>query len=187
MGKQIAWPILLLMISSAWVPLRAFAHAITPEKVTVYIFLHEDCRISQHYTLALKEMHQAYAGKHIQFIGLFPSASSKADKIDSFKEKYAIPFKLLPDYYHEKKDAFGVRVTPEVVVYNECSEEIIYRGRIDDTYVRIGQRKRVTTTSELKDVLESVVNHQNVMVENTPAVGCIIGKNKLLACAPKDY
>ena len=86
---------------------------------------------------------------------------------------------LKTDYYHKKKEKFEATVTPEVVVYNESKGQLIYRGRIDDAYARVGKRKRITTTSELKNVLESIRNNQPIMVSNTRAIGCFIGKNKL--------
>lgn len=76
-------------------------------------------------------------------------------------------------------EALGASVTPEVVVFNESKEKILYKGRIDDSYARVGKRKRVTSTSELKEVLEAIKNDQPIQVSNTTAVGCFIGKDKL--------
>jgi hypothetical protein len=149
------------------------------DTIIVYIFLHESCIISQYYTLPLKELHEEYANESVQFIGVFPNFSSKPDKIEEFKKKYQSPFELKTDYYHTKKEKFGATVTPEVVVYNQSEKKIIYKGRIDDAYARVGKRKRITTTSELKNVLESIRNNQPITVSNTQTVGCFIGKNKL--------
>lgn len=151
----------------------------TKDSITVYVFLHESCLISQYYTLPLRNMHQEYANEQIQFIGLFPNTSSKPKKIDEFKVSHDIPFALKTDYYHEKTEALGASVTPEVVVYNESTEKILYKGRIDDSYARVGKRKRVTSTSELKEVLEAIKNDQPISVSNTKAIGCFIGKDKL--------
>jgi len=159
-------------------PCRSISDQIQ-DSITVYVFLHESCVISQYYTLPLRELHEEYANENVQFIGLFPNFSSKPDQIEAFKEKYQIPFELKTDYYHKKKEKFEATVTPEVVVYNESKGKLIYRGRIDDAYARVGKRKRITTTTELKNVLESIRNNQPIMVSNTQAIGCYIGKNKL--------
>lgn len=148
------------------------------DSVTVYIFLHESCIISQYYTLTLKELHKTYTNEHLQFIGLFPNFSSRPENIEKFKETYQIPFTLKPDYFHQKKEPLGATVTPEVVVYNETIQKILYQGRIDDTYARVGQRKRVTTTSELKDALEAIQNGQSISISHTQAIGCFIEKNR---------
>ncbi len=162
------------------VPIRANKPIVeSKDSITVYIFLHDECVISQYYTLPLREMHEAYANENLQFIGLFPNFSSKPDNIQAFKEKYKIPFELKNDYFHTKKEEFEATVTPEVVVFNESKGKIVYKGRIDDAYARVGQRKRFTSTSELKDVLEAIANNQPIQVAQTEAIGCFISKSKL--------
>ena len=47
-------------------------------------------------------------------------------KIQAFKEAFKIPFDLKTDYYHQKTEAFGATVTPEVIVFNESKSEILY-------------------------------------------------------------
>ena len=161
------------------IQLHAYTNQAPKDSITVYLFLHESCIISQYYTLPLREMHQEYANEQLQFVGLFPNFSSKPDKIQAFKETYDIPFELKADYFHTKKEAFGATVTPEVVVYNESRGTILYKGRIDDTYARVGQKRRITTTSELKDVLEAIRDNQAIPISQTEAIGCFISKNKL--------
>ena len=172
--------LVLLFITSLFASSLGGVSSFKPkDRFTVYIFLHDACVISQYYTLSLSALYDEYANDQIQFIGLFPDFSSKPGNIEAFKFKYDIPFTLKADYFHDKKEAFGATVTPEVVVYNETQEQIIYQGRIDNTYARVGQRRRVTTTSELKDVLEAIHNAQPILISKTDPVGCFITKNKL--------
>lgn len=169
---------LLMVILACWQP--GLARSIPPpQQITVYVFLHESCVISQYYTPALRALHQEYSSEEIQFVGLFPNPASKPDLIAAFQEKYEIPFLLKPDYFHFKKDLLGATVTPEVVVYHEEEQKILYRGRIDDAYARVGQRKRFVSTSELKDVLAAIQNQEPILVAETVSVGCFIGDYKL--------
>ncbi len=144
------------------------------DSVTVYVFLHESCLISQYYTLNLRELSNEFSNKNIQFIGLFPNTSSKLEKIKEFKEKYKIPFKLETDYDRIKTEQFGATLTPEVFVFNETQNKVLYKGRIDDAYARVGKRKQVTTTSELKDALMAISNNLPIEVTETTSVGCYI-------------
>ncbi|MEL7531767.1 MAG: hypothetical protein AAFN10_10685 [Bacteroidota bacterium] len=150
----------------------------SPDQITVYVFLHEACLISQYYTLPLRQLHEEYANEQIAFVGLFPNASSRLDKIEDFKATYNIPFVLQIDEDQQKTEAFGASITPEVVVYNETKAQILYKGRIDDAYARVGQRRRTSNSSELKDVLLALSLGQEVQTPHTPAVGCFISKVK---------
>jgi len=150
----------------------------TTDTISVYIFLHEECVISQYYTLPLKELHTQYANDSIQFIGLFPNFSSKKKNIQAFKEKYQIPFSLKTDYFKTKTKLLNATVTPEVVIYNENKKTILYQGRVDNTYFRVGKKRTITTSSELMDALEAIVHHQPIKISKTKAIGCFINRDK---------
>ena len=140
----------------------------------VYLFLGEECIISQNFTLRLRQLHETFASDRIEFLGLFPNPSSTQDKMAAFQKKYQIPFACKLDKMQRKMDEFGVRVTPEVVVYNTDKQAVMYQGRIDNSYVRVGKRRTITTTFELKDVLTTVVEGKEIAVKKTTAVGCFI-------------
>ena len=153
-----------------------------PEKKStttkIYIFLLEDCVISQYYTLQLRELHKKYASEEIEFIGVFPNRFSEPKTIEQFKKDYDLPFELKYDYYLELAIKMGATVAPEVIVYDEEKEKIIYKGRIDNTYFRVGKRRQVTTTAELADVLEALQNNTPPSTESTVAIGCYIKYEK---------
>ena len=119
-----------------------------PEKdnILVYIFLGEECVISQHYTLQLKALHTEFANENLTFKGYFPNPNSTPESIKNFKEKYALPFELKLDKAQLQMMKFSVSVTPEVVVFKPATQEVLYQGRIDNTYFKVGRRRRITTT-----------------------------------------
>lgn len=134
----------------------------------------EECIICQYYTLNLKELHQKYATETIEFVGLFPNKFSNRESIANFKEKYEIPFDLKTDRFKTKTKKLEVKVTPTVVIYNETKDEILYHGRIDNTYFRVGKRRRITTTSELEDALIAIKNGTPIETAKTETIGCFI-------------
>lgn len=144
------------------------------QPVVVYLFMGEDCLISQNYSKLLRELHADYAHDQLTFVGLFPQPYSSADKMRAFKIKYGLPFALQLDAGQRWMKRFNVRVTPEVVVYLPQSDEVLYQGRIDNTYYSLGRRRQVTTTSELQDVLEAIREGNYDAHPRTDAVGCFI-------------
>lgn len=144
------------------------------DSITVYVFLLEDCVISQNYTLVLKQLHEQYAPKGIEFLGVFPNRISKESTIKAFKQTYNLPFSMKYDYFQTLARRMNATVTPEVVVFNHTQQAVLYQGRIDNTYFRVGKRRQVTTTSELADALEEIVHQQPIAVKETQPIGCYI-------------
>jgi len=153
---------------------NAQERCVVEDSITVYVFMLEDCLITQFYTPQLRNLYEEYFKYNIDFVGLFPNKYSKPEKIDSFKTAYQIPFPLKTDYYKSKTRLMDAKVTPEVCVYNHDFQEIIYKGRIDNAYYKVGKKRGVTNTSELRDVLEAIVKGEPVQTPNTEAVGCLI-------------
>lgn len=149
----------------------------TPKETTVYIFLSETCPICQSYTLTLKDLYKKYSDKHVKFVGVFPNYYADSDEIQKFKEKYSIPFSLIIDGGSELTKRFGATITPEVFVENS-EKQLLYSGRIDDSFYAIGKRRKVITSTELVDALNAIVNNETIKVTKTQAVGCIISISK---------
>ncbi len=152
--------------------------AISQDSISVYLFLHDECVISQNYTALLNQLHEEY-GKEVAFVGLFPNFSSKPDKIEAFRQKYHISFPLKTDYYKTITKAMGATVTPEVVIFDHTLGQKLYQGRIDDTYFRVGKRRTVTTTAELEDALHAIRKGKPIPITETDAVGCFINLREM--------
>ena len=146
----------------------------TKSKYTVYYFLGEDCRICEYYTPEMNRLDSLYGGEDFQFLGLFPSRYSTKKGIAAFKEKYKVQIPLKLEYFATKTKAFGVTITPEVVVFNNETESIVYRGRIDDSYVRVGKRRRVILERDLESLLVQLQNGTEPDYIETQAIGCYI-------------
>lgn len=154
-----------------------FIHSLSgQQKYDVFIFLHDECLISQYYTLTLNDLHKEYASKNIRFVGVFPNEISSKEDIITFRNKYNIKFELIKDKDFFVTNKLGATLTPEVFVMNSETEEILYKGRIDNSYFRVGKRRTVTSSSELKDVLIALTNGDEVTVEDQVSIGCFIQK-----------
>ncbi len=67
----------------------------------------------------------------------------------------------------------GATLTPEVAVLS-TDGELLYRGRINDRFPRIGIQRDKPTKTELRDALEAILAGKAVTVSRTKAVGCVI-------------
>jgi len=150
------------------------AAAPNPDSVTVYLFFRIDCKICEYYTKDLEKLYDQYKKDKINFVAVFPNFMDKPKAIERYREKFGLSFGAKTDYYKKLTKKFKATVTPEVVVYNESNETVLYQGRIDNTYYRLGRKRGVTTSSELATVLENHKNRETIEVAFTKAVGCFI-------------
>lgn len=152
------------------------AKASPTDSVTVYIFLSETCPICQTATLELKSIYNQYHSKGVRFIGLFPNIEMSNDaSISKFGKKYNLPFPLKVDEGQQKVKQFSATVTPQVFVRN-TDDQIIYNGRIDNGFERVGKKRQVTTEFYLKNALDEILSNRPVTVKETIPVGCFINK-----------
>lgn len=143
---------------------------------TVYIFLSDTCPICQTATPTLRQLHATFAPQGVAFVGVFPEAQLRPADLVLFQKHYPLPFPLRPDSNQQLARRFGARITPEVVVV-AAAGHVVYQGRIDDSYARLGQRRSITQHHDLRDALAAVVAGQPVAQPRTPAVGCYINLN----------
>ncbi|QNP52657.1 redoxin domain-containing protein [Hymenobacter qilianensis] len=143
---------------------------------TVYIFLAETCPISQQATLALRNLYTTYASRGVQFVGLFPDQQTAAADIAAFGRTFKVPFPLKLDSKKHLARRFQASITPEVVVAAADGRTVLYQGRIDNSYERLGQRRTVVTQHELRDALAAITTGKPVAKARTEAVGCFIAE-----------
>jgi peroxiredoxin len=145
------------------------------DSLTVYVFLHDECVISQFYTPELTRLYEAYRSQKVGFVGYFPNASTTSERIEAFGKDYHLAFPLREDYNKAVTRKFGITVTPEVAVWDHRAGWQIYRGRIDDSYVRVGKRKTHPQTHDLESIIESWIQRDSPqLIVQTQAIGCLI-------------
>jgi hypothetical protein len=157
----------------------SIAHAAGKDSITVYIFLLDECRICQESAPELNVLYATY-GREIGFLGLFPNFSSKKKGIDTFKNKYDIRFNTKTDYFKTLAHKFDATILPEVVVYNETSQKIIYRGAINDLYYSPGKRRQISNNNYLRDALMAIQLDKKPTINQTQPIGCFINFNEPL-------
>lgn len=143
-------------------------------QLSVYIFLSETCPISQYYTITLKDLYREFESKNLAFKGVFPNKESTEESVAEFKRSYDLPFDLMLDPEQKMAREMKATVTPEVIVKNDRTGEILYQGRIDDSYYQVGKKRAFVRDHDLRDALSKIQNNQPVKKPKTDAVGCII-------------
>ena len=143
------------------------------DSFTVVVFLHTECVISRYYTATLREIYQDFHQRGVNFFAVFPDPSLQQSDIDAFSVKFSLPFKGQSDPNLAWTHALNARITPEVFLLQD-GEQVLYRGRIDDAYFKIGGKRPEARTRDLRDALQLAVNGIEFEPRRTEAIGCFI-------------
>jgi len=153
----------------SWTPLSPSGN-----DVDLVLFISAECPVTQHYAPEMNRIVAAYSarGVHAWFVFAEPSIPV-ADVRQNLKDFH--PHTTAPaiiDAHFDLTAAAGVTITPEAAIYTARGR--VYRGRIDNLYITIGQNRREATTHDLRDALEAVLAGKPVIHPETEAVGCFI-------------
>lgn len=141
-------------------------------RLVVLIFVRTDCPLSNRYAPLIQELSVKYA-RESSFWLVFPDKSKSAEEIRGYLQEYNYKLSALRDPEHVLVKKSGVKVTPEVAVFN-TKRELIYRGRIDNLYEDFGRSRRAATTHELADAIEAASKGVLPPAASVDAVGCFI-------------
>lgn len=140
----------------------------------VYFFLLEECKITQAYVKEINRLKKEYECDSIEFKAFFPSPSSEIDLVEKFMKEYQLDLKYEMDVLQMTSSKYDVTVMPEVVLYDESKMKVLYQGRIDNLFAKIGKRRSRATTHELNDCLESIRHGKLIHPFRTDAIGCFL-------------
>ncbi len=140
----------------------------------VYFFLLEDCKITQAYIPEIKKLHAEFESDSIEFKAFFPSPSSDENLVKTFFDDYHPGLTCVIDDNQKMAKKFDISVMPEVVIYQENINKVLYQGRIDNWFAGLGKRRAKATKHELRDCLIKIQKAQAIQAQKTEAIGCYL-------------
>ncbi len=152
-----------------------------PGDIVVLIFGAVDCPIANRYapTLAAIQEHcsKAATSTPVRMYYVYPASHLDQASAEAHAKEYGLTIPIVLDSSHAIVDAVGATVTPEAAVLRFESAgtyNLAYRGRIDDWYLAIGQRRTAATQHDLLDAIDATVAGRPVSNARTAAIGCFI-------------
>jgi thiol-disulfide isomerase/thioredoxin len=140
---------------------------------TVLLFIAPECPISNGYAPEITRISTAYEPKGVAFYGVHADPRVSADTAREHASEYGYEFPVLLDADQTLAHRVGATVTPEAVVLNRAGN-VVYAGRIDNTYYGFGRRRETPTKRELRDALDDLIDGRPVATSAAPAIGCEI-------------
>lgn len=142
-------------------------------KAIVLIFFGHDCPISNGFAPEINRLHREFSPLGIEFCIVYADADLGVAAAQAHAKKYgfACPCILDPGLTLARK--VGATIKPEAAILSPQGE-LLYRGRIDDRYFDLGQRRAEPTRRELREALCAILAGKLVPVPRTQAIGCDI-------------
>lgn len=145
----------------------------TPAHGHVFLFISNECPISNRYAPEIQRIHRAYAPRGFTFWIIHSDRNESRESIRRHASDYSLPPLVVCDPHHEAVRFTQATMTPEAVVLRP-EGTLVYRGRIDDRYVVPGLDRPEPTRRDLVEVLSALADGRVSNTQNAPAVGCRI-------------
>jgi hypothetical protein len=143
------------------------------QRAAVLIFVAAECPICNAYAGEINRLSQAYAAKGIMFYLIDVDANLPAADAARHAHDFALAPPVLLDSKHLLVGKFAATTTPEVLVIGRAGD-VFYRGRIDDVYIALGQRRFEAREHDLRDALDALIAGKPAPMARTTPVGCAI-------------
>lgn len=149
--------------------------------VTAIVFLSPECPISCQYVPELNRLHDHFSPQGVRLLGVIGDPSLSRSRAARFAAEFQVGFPLLFDASGLLTDACQPTHVPEVFVYRQT--ELVYRGRIDNTYTAPGTRRPQPTVRDVVDTLDTLLAGTELPFQQTEPIGCPIEQRALASPA----
>lgn len=145
---------------------------VTAQNAHIYLFWSENCPACMFYGPELREIQNKFHGQ-LNWHFVFPNLSSTDSSASTYLSKNKLIGKVIVAEAADWVNKYAIEVTPEVVLTNDTGM-VLYIGRIDNSYEKIGRRRPKATETELADRLQKLADNQPFPYIRTRAVGCFL-------------
>lgn len=148
---------------------------------TVWVFITTDCPVANSYAPRVQSLAQEFADL-AQFFVVHVDATADVAALRSHTKDYGYdPGTVVVDRTHQLVAHAGVTHTPEAALFR-ASGDLAYRGRIDDQFADIDEKRPEARTHDLHDALTRLRAERAKPADErgplerivTPPVGCPI-------------
>lgn len=142
----------------------------------VLIFAATDCPISNRYIPEIAELDRVFAAHGVAIWWVFPNPGDTLAAVQKHARDFSVTTPALIDSRQDLVRMAHASVTPEAAVFAVKDGNLteVYRGRIDDRYVALGQERPQATHRDLKAAIEAVLAGRPVSDPAGGPIGCSI-------------
>jgi hypothetical protein len=140
---------------------------------TLLFFIALDCPISNSYAREVGRICEIYRKRGIESFVVYVEQTVKPSDAHKHWREYGYPCPGLLDPKRKLVRLASATKTPEAALFDR-KRHILYRGRIDDTYITYGKRREEPTSRDLRRAIDCYLSGKPVRPDRTAVVGCYI-------------
>src|ERR1700684_2774436 len=143
-------------------------------RAVVLFFAASDCPISNRYIPEIKRLDREFTPAGVHFLWVYPNPDETPAGIRRHQEQFDIHANIVLDDKQRLTAMAHATITPEVAVFVPAGSELseVYRGRIDDRYLSLGQERPTANHHDLEDALRALTANRPIPAPGGPPVGC---------------
>ena len=142
-------------------------------KANVLVFVTDDCPVANAFSPEIARLSKEYKEKGVQFFLVEVDSDTTAQQAAAHAKEYSLDLPILLDRDHRLIKYADARKTPQAAVITGDTQ-VVYSGRIDDRFGKLGRQKPEPSKRDLKDAIDAVLEGKAVAVSRTEAIGCPI-------------
>lgn len=145
-------------------------------RAVVLIFAASDCPISNRYVPVIARLNHEFSAQGVRFWWVFPNPADTATVVAQHDRDFSIDESTLLDRQQVLVRMAHATTTPEAVIFLAAKAGLreVYRGRIDDRYISLGQERPQPQHRELETAIAAALAGKPVPQPAGPPVGCSI-------------
>jgi len=142
----------------------------------VLFFTASDCPIANRYEPEMLRLEQEFASSGVEFWWVYPNPGDTADSIRRHQMQFTARVRVIRDTQQSLVQISHATVTPEAAILVPANGTLreVYRGRIDDRYIALGQERPHALHHELEEAIAALLAKRAIPTPGGHPVGCSI-------------
>jgi hypothetical protein len=145
-------------------------------RVVVLVFAASDCPISNRYVPEIARLSREFTKQGVRVWWVFPNPEDTPTIVSRHNQDFAITENTVLDTRQTLVRMAHVTTTPEAAVFRSNGNVLreVYRGRVDDRYLSIGQERPQPQQHDLEAAISAALAGKPVPLAAGPPIGCSI-------------
>jgi thiol-disulfide isomerase/thioredoxin len=145
-------------------------------KFVVLMFAASDCPICNRYVPEIARLDHEYSSHGVRIWWVFPNPQDTASIVVRHNREFSIKERTVLDSQQALVHLAHITVTPEAAIFrvDDGTMRQVYRGRVDDRYMAIGNERPQPAHHDLELALDAALAEKPIPLPTGPPVGCSV-------------